>query len=332
MENSNSNVKQDMQQTFNPPNNDFYEKYGGSMGSPLIMSSPLFFIRHAVSEYNHQILSLHEEAKSITDKQEKHQRYLEFNSRRDLIDPLLHSTGLKQAQDQQEFMNQFNYRLIFVSPHRRTLMTAINILKSYQPLSSDDKLQSQTKIKLILLPLAKEILNNSNDLACSHEELRQFCNEKQLQNPQFEFDFSQFEQFQNEYGVDSWYYQILTNSEKKQMLLDQIRDTNTDAITIGIKTIIENNGERIETHAEVYDRSLMLKKYLNQVIEKEIQNRKFDCNEKILVVSHSRIMEAFFSEGYDSRSSMFVNARRFLNCEVVPYQYETAVKDESLEI
>lgn len=57
------------------------------------------------------------------------------------------------------------------------------------------------------------------------------------------------------------------------------------------------------------------------MIEKEIGMRKLDVNEKILVVSHSRLMEAFFSEDFDVKKDALVNSRRFLNCEIVPYHY-----------
>lgn len=54
----------------------------------------------------------------------------------------------------------FEYRRIYVSPHRRTIMTAVNLFKLYK-----------RPAKFILLPLAKEYLNNTNDLVVEFEDL-----------------------------------------------------------------------------------------------------------------------------------------------------------------
>ena len=80
----------------------------------------------------------------------------------------------------------FKYRKIFVSPHKRTLMTAVAIFKSYRI----EKLKDNYQLQLILLPLAKEILSNSNDLVMTYDELKDFINNLENENPHLKFDFS----------------------------------------------------------------------------------------------------------------------------------------------
>jgi hypothetical protein len=52
-----------------------------------------------------------------------------------------------------------------VSPHRRTLQTACYVLQNHP---------QRENITLTLLPLAKEVMNNSNDLPIEYNELLDF--------------------------------------------------------------------------------------------------------------------------------------------------------------
>jgi broad specificity phosphatase PhoE len=58
-------------------------------------------------------------------------------------------------------------KAVYVSPHRRALLTAAHLLENYPEKKS---------IVLKVLPLAKEILNNTNDLVVDKEELIRFLN------------------------------------------------------------------------------------------------------------------------------------------------------------
>ncbi|CDW86466.1 UNKNOWN [Stylonychia lemnae] len=258
----------------------------------------------------------------MLDKQEKHQRFLEFLTRYDLIDPPLHERGIKQAQLQQNLVNIFDYRLVFVSPHRRTIMTAITIFQSYFTVSE----RHHQSLRFILLPLAKEVLNNSNDLVMTYEELNDYTNKISIENPYITFDFSYFEEYK-EPCYSTWLYQILTNQEKRLNLISKFKEC-PDAKKIGIQQIIENNGRCIETLDEIYDRSQLLKALLNKIILQEQERKQLASNEKILVVSHSRMMTSFFSEGFDMKRNQTINSRHYDNCEIVPY-YNDIIRSET---
>jgi phosphohistidine phosphatase SixA len=62
-------------------------------------------------------------------------------------------------------MNTFSFRKVFVSPHRRTIETAVLMLSSHP---------QKSQITLILLPLAKENLHTSSDLPVPFAELLAF--------------------------------------------------------------------------------------------------------------------------------------------------------------
>lgn len=70
------------------------------------------------------------------------------------------------AKKQQDLINQFTFEKILVSPHRRTIQTAVNALGTHP--------QLENGITLTLYPIAKEILNNLNDMPVSRSDLDTF--------------------------------------------------------------------------------------------------------------------------------------------------------------
>ena len=72
----------------------------------------------------------------LDDKKKKEEQQLkeftDFKSHPELVDPLLHDPdGHKECLDQQDLMYQFDFIKIFVSPHRRTIQTTLDLLKSH---------------------------------------------------------------------------------------------------------------------------------------------------------------------------------------------------------
>lgn len=60
---------------------------------------------------------------------------------------------------------------------------------------------------MTLFPLAKEVLDNANDLCVSRDELMKFMQDIQEKNRNIEFDLSLME----DYDPDKWFVQILEN-------------------------------------------------------------------------------------------------------------------------
>ena len=95
---------------------------------------------------------------------------------------------------------------VLVSPHRRTIQTAINILKSHPQLKQG--------ITFEIFPYAKEIVNNANDLVVSRKELLEFIEQVKKDNENIKFDLSRLD----ELGVHEnlWFLGILQNKELNQ--------------------------------------------------------------------------------------------------------------------
>ena len=47
------------------------------------------------------------------------------------------------------------------------------------------------------------------------------------------------------------------------------------------------------------------------MVKDQMERKAFEQNEKILVVSHSRVMESFFSEGFDWEIGVFKKSKKF---------------------
>lgn len=129
-----------------------------------------------------------------------------------------------------------------MSPHRRTIQTAVHMLKSH-PHKKD--------MTFVLLPIAKECLHTSNDLAIDHKDLLKLTD--QITNDYgFKFDFSPFDSFK-ELGLDTWYMQVMTNREKLAPLIEGAKERHHHEIAINY--ILENKPKHwIEDNHELYHR------------------------------------------------------------------------------
>ena len=102
-----------------------YHKRGEDREPTMLDRSQLLIIRHAYSEFNNAW-------KVYTSEQEQnHDNFLKAWAGEHLIDAELHSKGVDQALSQQSLLNSFTFRKVYVSPHRRTIQTALNILASH---------------------------------------------------------------------------------------------------------------------------------------------------------------------------------------------------------
>lgn len=81
-------------------------------------------------------------------------------------------------------------------------------------------------------------------------------------------------------------------------------------------TYIKNSPHAlIEDNNDLYQRTLKLKEFL-LTEDITLPSNKF---QKVLLVTHSTVMTALFSEGVDPVSHHFIGSKRFENCEIAPF-------------
>ena len=84
-------------------------------------------------------------------------------------------------------MNRFNFIKVMVSPIRRAIETAINLLQTHPNLNNGG-------IKLILNPYLREQIMNESTLI--FQQLKDMCHKLEQDVPGFTFDFTLMEGFQ----------------------------------------------------------------------------------------------------------------------------------------
>ena len=108
--------------------------------------------------------------------------------------------GIKQCEDHQFEMNAISFKVIFVSPMRRALQTAIHMFKGHP---------EKLVIKFIVLPIAREVMGWACDIAMSCEEMMKEFGEEQ---EGISFDFTML----SDYAVQQmWQVYTYANIEKQ---------------------------------------------------------------------------------------------------------------------
>ena len=202
---------------------------------------------------------------------------------------------------------------VFVSPHRRTIQTALNILKSHP--------QLENGITFILFPMAKEVMNNSNDLPLSRAELDKFLDEQRQANPSIDFDTSLLDRVVKECpypdqdlssdevfsddkilgNPDLWFLHIQSSMQLKKELFSIISqkftETGSQSMEIVYDVVMDKfkKGKGVEGNLGCYNRVQRLKEMLKEYYEKELSEEEKaeiekESNTKILVVTHSRVL------------------------------------------
>jgi len=96
-------------------------------------------------------------------------------------------------------------------------MTTIHMYKNHP---------NKDKIKFVVLPIAREIMHTTNDIAIDCHELMDRFGEGKPDACGIKFDFSKL----FVYGIPSlWQVYTVCNTEKQKLLLDQVKITNADA-------------------------------------------------------------------------------------------------------
>ena len=111
--------------------------------------SQVVLLRHAESYYNAQYKILIEEESQDPSK------FLKLWQEASLRDAQISEDGLKQCEKASTFASQLKIHTVFISPLRRPLQTAYNILKDH-PMFNE--------MKFVIVPKMREIMSTSNDI------------------------------------------------------------------------------------------------------------------------------------------------------------------------
>ena len=107
-----------------------------------------------------------------------------------------------QCESHQEVINGIDWKVVFTSPMQRAIMTTIHMFKNHP---------NKDNIQFIVLPIIREILHTTNDVAIDCDELMIKYGEGTPAAHGIKFDFSRFYL----YGIPQlWQVYTLANVKK----------------------------------------------------------------------------------------------------------------------
>jgi len=251
----------------------------------------LYLVRHAQSEYNlAQLKAVQSEVESKTED-------LTVKFDKGLIDCPISELGQKQVLEAGVKLKDVNVKLVITSPLRRCLQTTHGIFKDHK-----------NKPRVVVWPVVKEMLLSGCDAADDLETI-------QREFPEYDFSYLNNYQF-----PELWlFYTFCKDQGVGQEFIDELFDQHSsreDAIKNAKSFIVDklkaSHPKTVETEHDLVHRVKEAKKALNEEI------KGITADEAIVVVAHSRFLEAFTSEGFEEDGTP-INAKWFYNCEVTPY-------------
>ena len=132
-------------------------------------------VRHGLSVFNYRALV----AKTEFGEDSEQFKAVELDPHGE--DPELHPVGILQCEAAQPVVNSINFKVVFTSPMQRAIMTVIHMFKNHP---------NKANIKFVVLPIIREVLHTSCDIAMDCEELIKKFADGQPGNCGLSFDFS----------------------------------------------------------------------------------------------------------------------------------------------
>ena len=162
------------------------------------IESQVILVRHAKSAYN--LVYTNACVKGASDDELKN-----LSADKQFRDCELSQEGFEQWAKEAKLIYNINVHTVFVSPLRRTLQTAVNLFKSHPNFES---------IKFILLPIAKEAIEGTDDLPWNIDSILS----------EFEGEFpnlctSHFDKYENRFN---YFFEDLEEPLKAE-LIDKIK-------------------------------------------------------------------------------------------------------------
>jgi len=118
--------------------------------------SKYVLIRHGLSTFNYKVMVTadqfgHDSAEMKT-----------LFADPDGADPELHQVGIMQSESHQDFVNNVDWKVVFTSPIQRAMQTTIHMYKNHP---------NKDKIHFVVLPIVREYLHTTSDVAIDCGEL-----------------------------------------------------------------------------------------------------------------------------------------------------------------
>lgn len=251
----------------------------------------LYFIRHAQSKFN---LAQMVAANSSHEVRQGEDLGVKFDY--GLIDCGISDVGKQQCAEAAEKVKGFNVKFVISSPLRRCLETTHEIFKNHKD-----------KPKVIVWPIVKEMLLSgcdvSDDLSVIRKEFPDcdFSLVDALPHPELWL----VHMLKNETIVNEIFEELFEKYPNKEEAYKNAKFFLTDKLKHTFPALVESL-------MDINQRVLEAREKLKP-LAKELKD-----NESIVVVSHSRFLEAFCSESFAENGEP-VNAKWFANCEVAPF-------------
>lgn len=195
--------------------------------SEILKNKEIYFIRHAQAEHNAYNQSI-----------KNHMHDFITCTKKDFVDPGLTQVGIQQIKEIAEQIGKMNFDIIFVSPLRRTIETAINL---------------NCKSTMILSDLIREMLTTSNkNIGVALSELK-----KKDLNMETKF-----------ITKEKWWFDIDNNNNNSLQHNPEEREMFKLRICLFLLWIVSRKEKKILiiSHSKVY-KSITKKKIVNCHIE-----------------------------------------------------------------
>eukprot|EP00830_Metopus_es_P000351 TRINITY_DN1037_c0_g3_i1.p1 TRINITY_DN1037_c0_g3~~TRINITY_DN1037_c0_g3_i1.p1 ORF type:complete len:295 (+),score=66.27 TRINITY_DN1037_c0_g3_i1:3-887(+) len=249
-----------------------------------IKGAKVWLIRHGYSTFN-----------AVKDAIKKDPKIPYDRFTMDLVDAALHEKGIAQAKEAQKDVNDKNITYVFVSPMQRAIETSYHMFNKHPNIG---------KIKFIVHPLLREILNNSNDVPnATLKRLRP----KYETLKDYNYDFTAFDSL----SQPELYYILSIEDPIRSELLSKIKKDDKGEYN-DLKVCLEKAreiypGKMLESEANVFKRVQEFKAFLANFIKvKGIEK------EEIAVVTHSEvIIQALSKPGEHEKFPLIKNCAVF---------------------
>ena len=191
-------------------------------------------------------------------------------------------------------------KLVISSPLRRCLETTREIFKDHK-----------NKPKVLVWPVVKEMLISSCDMADDLDTIKK-------EYP--DYDFSAIDALPH---PELWILYALKNETIREELIQELfakYPTRNETFHNAKYYISEKLKNMFPTHIE-FQVDLNARTYDAKEALKDI-SKDLNGDEAIVVVAHSRFLEAFTAERFEGENGEPVNSKWFANCEVAAYSLE----------
>ena len=256
------------------------------MDAAQLKSSPYVLIRHGLSKFNYAALV------AKTEHGEDSPEFRAVEADPNMIDPELHDVGIMQCEAQHAVVNTIDWQVVFTSPMQRAMMTTVHMFKSHP---------NKDKIKFVVVPMVREILHTTNDIAMDCDELMAKYGEGQPAACGIKFDFSRFFL----YGIPQlWQVFTLANVRKQQEIISQLVKTNPEANheapqKTNVIEVLKSTFAKYDKAFEDVDSLLRRATVIDDFLKEHLRCNPLEGDQKYAVVCHSMIIATMTSEGAD---------------------------------